>query len=294
MGRFGWVVLCWVSACGSSYTPTEAAPAGEIAPPPSAPVYRSGAAAGLALGSTVEVAESDDVGYGGGDWDFEESSEPASVSDVVARPPVAQAVPTPQPAPSGQPPPSPPTANDARDTSGPILIYLADLYLGVYEVEATQDRIVEEMRELDGFLSRRTDTELVVRVPARRFREALQRIEGAGDVLRRNVEAQDVSEEFRDLAIRIRNAEAMRDRLERLLTRAENVEAALAIERELQRLTEELETMKGRQRFLADRIAFSTITVHFQPLNTEAEGPDGFVLPFPWLNQIGLSNLMRL
>jgi hypothetical protein len=105
----------------------------------------------------------------------------------------------------------------------------------------------------------------------------------------------DVSEEFRDLQIRIQNSEAMRDRLEQLLRQANNVEQALQVERELERITELIETMKGRLRFLADRVAYSTITVLFQPRPRETlEDPDSFRLPFPWLDQLGLRNLLNL
>jgi hypothetical protein len=86
----------------------------------------------------------------------------------------------------------------------------------------------------------------------------------------------------------------MRERLERLLARADAVEDALAIERELQRLTDVIELLKGRQRYLTDQIRFSTITIVFQALSTEPTGPDGFTLPFDWLGELGLSNLMRL
>ena len=52
--------------------------------------------------------------------------------------------------------------------------------------------------------------------------------------------------------------------------------------------------MKGRQRFLADRIAFSTITVRFSSRATETGPTDDFRLPFDWLGQLGLSTLMTL
>ena len=179
------------------------------------------------------------------------------------------------------------------DTRNPI-IYTATLYLGVFDVAATQDAIVESIRALDGFLMRRTDRGLVVRVPARRFRDAIGVVSERGDVLRRDISAEDVSEEFHDVTLRIRNAIVMRERLEALLARADDVAAALQIERELQRLTALIETLRGRQRFLADRVQFSTITIHFTPMATESNDAPGFRLPFPWLDRLGLQNLTRL
>ena len=190
---------------------------------------------------------------------------------------------------------SPPqTSTDAVSPNAPLLIYTAELFLAVYEVAETQEVVLAAIVELDGFLAQRSDNHLVVRVPAARFDEALAAVEGAGDVVSRNVQATDVSEEFRDLSIRIRNAEAMRERLEQLLDRAANVEEALSIERELQRLTETIETMKGRQRFLSDRIAFSTITIRFRSRVRDQGPSDEFELPFDWLDELGLGRLLDL
>ncbi|UJR81303.1 DUF4349 domain-containing protein [Sandaracinus amylolyticus] len=187
------------------------------------------------------------------------------------------------------------TATDAVDTSGPLLIYTALMHLAVYEVAESQERIVAATRELGGFVFTQADDRLVVRVPAPRFHALIEQVEQAGDVEHREVQAQDVSEEFHDVDIRIRNLEAMRRRVETLLAQAQTVEDALRVEQQLQRITEELERLRGRQRFLADRIAFSTVTVLFRPRPRELLGqPDIFQLPFPWLDQLGLATLLDL
>lgn len=187
------------------------------------------------------------------------------------------------------------SATDAVDTSGPLLIYTATFHVAVYEVQESQARIVAAARELGGFVFAQSDDRVVVRVPAPRFRAMLEQIEAAGDVEHRDVSAQDVSEEFHDVEIRIRNLEAMRARVETLLAQARTVEEALQVEQQLRRITEELELLRGRQRFLADRVAFSTITVLFRPRPRELiDQPDVFVLPFGWLDQLGLSNLLEL
>jgi len=84
-----------------------------------------------------------------------------------------------------------------------------------------------------------------VRVPADRFDEAITRLEALGDVLHRNIQVQDVSEEFNDLNIRLETLNAMRTRLEELLARTATVTEALQIERELQRITLEIETVEA-------------------------------------------------
>lgn len=195
-----------------------------------------------------------------------------------------------------QQPTTPPPHAAADDAQrGPLLIYQATLHLSVFEVEATQTTVITIAQELNGFLALQNDQQVVIRVPAGKFREALARIEQAGDVLHRNIEALDVSEEFRDVQIRLRNAEVVRDRLAALMAQARTVEEALAVQTELERITGVIEQLKGRMQYLGDRIAFSTITVFFQPAPTATtDQPDVFRLPFPWLDELSLRNLLNL
>lgn len=187
------------------------------------------------------------------------------------------------------------TATDAVDTSGELLIYNAGVVMAVYEVRDTQARLIARVREAHGFVSQQTDHQLVLRIPAAHFRSFMDALGEEGRVLDRNIAAQDVGEEFRDIEIRIRNLEVTRQRIEALLAQAANVADALAVQRELERITSELEAMRGRQRYLADRIAFSTITINFQPLPREAIAEDEtFLLPFRWLRLLGLHNLLEM
>jgi hypothetical protein len=179
--------------------------------------------------------------------------------------------------------------------STPLLIYTADLHLAVFQVQSTQKKLIALAKKLGGFLSRQSDQLVVVRVPARAFDQCLNGVEGLGDVVHRQVAARDVTEEFRDLAIRLRNFESVRAQLAKLLERANKVKDALEVQRELTKITENIERLKGRLRFLEDRIAFSTISVHFQPRpRDDAAGgaPPAFRLPFSWVHELGLQSLM--
>lgn len=191
----------------------------------------------------------------------------------------------------------PPDEQAVSDTpgSGPLLIYTADLNLAVHEVREKIDAAIAISDEVGGFLQAQNDTSVIIRVPAARFRDALSRVEALGDVLHRRVAAQDVSEQVRDIRIRLQNAVQMRDRLAELLERAETVPESLTIERELERLTQTIEQLRGQLRSFDDQIAYSTITIRFAAIRVDSEVPrERFRLPFPWLNELGLVNLLRL
>ena len=69
----------------------------------------------------------------------------------------------------------------------------------------------------------------------------------------------------------------------------------MMVQKELARVTDSVERLKGRLRFLKDRLAFSTITLLFQPRPRETlDEPQAYKLPFPWLNRLGLPTLLDL
>jgi hypothetical protein len=227
----------------------------------------------------------------------------ASVEKKEERPPQAPGrgpppppVQTPKPtgpakgAPGVQPVAGQPTSTVAQ----PMLIYTAEITMAVFEVSVSLAQIEDLGREVGGFLSRRDDQAITIRVPAGRFDEAVKRIEKIGDVLHRNVSAQDVTEEFADLDVRLRNARAIRDRLEILLAKSTKVEESLLIERELGRVAGDIERLEGRMKFLRDRAAYSTITVRFQARPTENVTTTKPRLPVPWLYEMGLGRLLNL
>jgi len=178
----------------------------------------------------------------------------------------------------------------ARDPA--LVIYTAHLALAVYRVEDSLAAAERLAKDHGGFVARKQDREIVVRVPRARFAQALSGVEKVGDVLHRDVTALDVTEEHVNLEIRIRNARAMQARLTELLARA-SVKDSLEIEKELSRVTGELELLEGKLKVLRDRVAYSTITVSFQERAPESamRSPR---LPFPWLGAIGLPHLLSL
>jgi hypothetical protein len=175
-----------------------------------------------------------------------------------------------------------------------MLIYTAHIAMAVFEVNASLARVEAIGRELGGFLAKRDDRSITIRVPVDRFDEAVRRVEGVGDMLHRNIAAEDVTEEFRDLEVRLRSARAVQQRLTELLSKAVKVEESIAIERELDRVSGEIERIEGRMKFLKDRAAFSTLTITFQPKTTETVVQSPVRLPVPWLYDVNLARLLNL
>ena len=199
------------------------------------------------------------------------------------------------PAPSAPPSGSPANAKEASDAphSAAMVIYTANLFMAVFQVTQGMDAVEEISREMGGYLSNRSDSAVTIRVQRDRFRDALSRIEKLGDVTHRDIKADDVTDAFVDLAARLKNGYAMRDRLVDLLQKAE-VKEAIEIQKELGRVTEEIERMEGQMKVFKDRIAFSTITVSFSPVQDQTVHDTTLLAPFPWLEKLGLQSLLSV
>jgi hypothetical protein len=185
-------------------------------------------------------------------------------------------------------------AASEKPRSSPLLIYTGQVVLAVFDVTATQDRALSTIESFGGYSSQRNAQQMVFRVPAERFREALDALKKLGDVLRLDWAAQDVGEEYRDLQIRLKNNIDMRERLLVMLAGAKEIEDALAVEQQLERITLEIERINGQLRSLQDRLAYSTISIQFSPIAVTQVPKSDYRLPFAWLNQLGLEFLMQL
>lgn len=271
--RVGALVLATAFGCGAAAAPKlagdayggegAAAPAGSVSPaePESAGLMGGGLASGFR-----------------GPKELDES--------LAMNAPVPTAT-----APAGQPAPA--QTAEAVQQRGPMLIYTATMNLAVFQVTEASKQVETMAREAGGFLARRDDTSLVIRIPAAKFEDMLKRIEKLGDVLHRNVVAEDVTEQFMDAEVRLKNARAVRDRLQELLAKATKVEDSLAIEKELTRVGTEIETLEGKLKYLRDRAQYSTITISFQAKQSDTVKPS-VRIPVDWLDQLGLGRLLNL
>jgi hypothetical protein len=183
------------------------------------------------------------------------------------------------------------SANDVPHDAQ-MLIYSAHVTMSVYQVSPALDAIEGIARAMGGYLESRNDTRIQVRIPRARFDEALHKVEASGDVIHRDVSAQDVTDAYFDLDARLRNARAVRDRLQALLEKAA-VKEAIEIQKELERVTGEIEVLEGKLKLLSNKISYSTIEVSFQPRASAALqlAPR---LPFTWLGELGLPKLLNL
>ncbi len=194
------------------------------------------------------------------------------------------------PKPPSAPPPEAPPERTAEQQERAV-IYTGSLSLQVPDPEGLEVEAGAIARQHGGWVQKIERPRITVRVPAARFEEAMKAFSALGQVLDRKISGQDVTDQFRDLRIRLENAEKVRVRLAALLEQAKTVQDALAVEKELGRVTEEIERYKGQIAAMQDRIAFSTITLELRRSLPIALRHRRF--PFPWVHRLGAEALLR-
>jgi len=159
------------------------------------------------------------------------------------------------------------------------IVTTAELVLSVDEPEACVREIEALTKTGGGFVAQSSKREqslwMQCRVPAGRLAQVMERISALGSIERRSVSSSDVTERYRDLATRLKNNKALRDRLQQLLKRAKSVSDVLAIEKELTRVQSEVETMQGQLDGLKSRVGLSTLSLNLRP--RRILGPIGYL-----------------
>jgi hypothetical protein len=143
--------------------------------------------------------------------------------------------------------------------------------LEVASVEAALARLHDLTREAGGYTTSETRSRdyqrvnqgmIECRVPAGKLDTIVAALKSLGTIESLTVSAKDVTEEYFDLEIQLRNQRALETRLLGLLQRPTNkLSELLEAERELARVRGEIDQMEGRRRFWDNRVALSALSV---------------------------------
>jgi len=177
---------------------------------------------------------------------------------------------------------------------GPKVIQTATL--GVVVEDGRFDEAVRQARaiasRLGGFVvsshTERLDDDaprngtLVLRVPGESYASAMDALGRLGRIELEGEQGQDVSQEFVDLEARRRHLEAVEAQLLELLERAGTVQAALAVQAQLNATQLELEQVRGRLRYLEDQTDLATITLDLREPDPEQADAGGWGVVDAW------------
>lgn len=169
---------------------------------------------------------------------------------------------------------------DLAEESSRQVVVTGSLWLTVEEPREAADAATRIVESAGGHVDNRSEVaprhddrgraELTVRIPGERLSATLDEIEELGKVEETSTHRQDVTAAAQDLDARITALEASVDRLLALLAEASTTTDLITIESTLSERQSDLESLQAQRRSLADRVDYSTITLH---LGSEADAP---------------------
>ena len=164
-----------------------------------------------------------------------------------------------------------PTAGEQSQAIARKILYSADLSIVVEDFPKTTDALTALVKKVGGYVA---DNDVTgspgnhrvatwkVRVPVAKFDAFLDLVSKLGELERKQLHSQDVTEEFFDLETRIKTKKVEEDRLVKHLTDSTGkLDDILAVEREISRVRGEVERMEGRIRLLANLAELTTVNI---------------------------------
>jgi hypothetical protein len=171
---------------------------------------------------------------------------------------------------------APPVAQEER-----LVIEESSLSLVVADVRGVADKIVDKANEVGGFMVSTSLTRpeeapfatVVVRVPADKFRETIDYFRDlAIKVSSENILGTDVTAEYVDLEARLETLGKTKAKFEEILAKATAIQDILQVEQQLVNLQDQIDSLKGRQKYLEQTAKLAKITAY---LST-----DEYALPY--------------
>jgi len=138
--------------------------------------------------------------------------------------------------------------------------------------------VVESQQSSSDVRSGKRDTvTMTIRVPAEKFGETLDEIrQTASRVIVETVKSDDVTEEFIDIDAQLKAKRSLEAQFLEIMKRANTVEDALEVQRQLSQVRGEIEKIEGRRRFLENQSALSTVKIRLQTPTAISANSEGF------------------
>lgn len=118
-------------------------------------------------------------------------------------------------------------------------------------------------------------------VPAANFDATIDQLTRVGKLQSEHISGTDVSAQYVDLNARLANAQAQRDAMLALLSRAQNISDIIQIQNQIGQITGEIEQLKGQIKYLDQNTSYSTVTVTMTesgaPVQSQPADSWGFV-----------------
>lgn len=152
------------------------------------------------------------------------------------------------------------------------IIKTGSISFEVEDIASAKKRVVEllpsfkayVLNENEGKDSDNQHASISIKVPADQFDALLEKIIQTGyTVENKSIQLSDITEQYIDLEARLKNKRLLREKYTSLLTNAQKMADIIEINRQLEFVSSELESLEGQMKYLNHQIDLSTLDVNF-------------------------------
>ena len=185
-------------------------------------------------------------------------------------------------------PDSPPKMQMPNSEAKPIdktinlkkIIKSGDMTIEVADIKTAQEKIQNFVQNNKAYIQNerfsnaetQTTLSMEIRIPNQNFDNLINSFsDEIGSISEKNIRVQDVTEEYTDVSIRLKNKLAYLEKYRDLLKRSASTKDLLEIQEKIRGLEEEIESSEGRLRYIDDQVNYSTLDltlIREKPRNT--------------------------
>lgn len=175
-----------------------------------------------------------------------------------------------------------------KPSSDRKLAYTTRLGITTGNVSQAVQKSVAIAEKYHGYPVFSSNNSVQLKIPVENAAKTLLDVEKLGEVTSRQIEASDVTENYVDTEVRLDNLKKMQKRLTALLEKAKNVEETLKIEKELSRITTELERYQARMKNLILQTSMVDVHISFKPVANSLAPDNRKIIPARWIKKLGI------
>lgn len=148
------------------------------------------------------------------------------------------------------------------------IIKNGDMMIDVDDIKSAQEKVQNLVKTQKGYIQnenysndeRETTVSMEIRIPNQNFDHLINSFsDGIGSITQKNIRVEDVTEEYTDVSIRLKNKLTYLEKYRDLLKRSASTKDLLEIQEKIRGLEEEIESSEGRLRYIDDQVNYSTL-----------------------------------
>lgn len=171
-------------------------------------------------------------------------------------------------------------AETEKDNIIKKVIKNGDMTIDVSDIKTAQEKVQNSIKSNKAYIQNeryfntetQTSVSMEIRIPNQNFDQLINSFsDGIGSIAEKRIRVQDVTEEYTDVSIRLKNKLAYLEKYRDLLKRSASTKDLLEIQEKIRGLEEEIESSEGRLRYIDDQVNYSTLNLTLnkeKPRNT--------------------------